>query len=381
MVLVRSRAVVAVCAAVLAVAASGCSESSSSSAGKPSAVAPGSGARVSEPPGPTAGTVPALAVVGDVVTGLDAPWGLARLPDGDTLVTDRDTGTISRFGPHTTGVVEVGRVAGSEHRGEGGLLGLALSPAFDRDGLLYVYTTTGSDNRILRMHYSPGTGLGPSEVVLSGIPAGTNHDGGRIAFGPDGMLYAGTGESGDKPLAQDPASLGGKILRMTPDGKPAPGNPHADSVVYTLGHRNVQGLAWDSAGRLWASEFGQDTWDEINLIVPGANYGWPVVEGQAGDPRFVDPKAQWPTSDASPSGIAIAGDVIYMAALRGERLWQVPIRGTEVGTPVAWFEGRFGRLRTVLALPDGTLWVLTNNTDGRGTPQPGDDRVLAVRLG
>jgi glucose/arabinose dehydrogenase len=325
--------------------------------------------------------VPAVSAAGDVVTGLDAPWGLVRLPDGDALVGDRDTGTVSRFGPGTQGTVQVGRIAGSVHRGEGGLLGLALSPDFARDGLVYAYTTTDSDNRILRMRYTRDGGLGPAEVVLSGIPSGTIHNGGRIAFGPDGMLYAGTGESNDRPLAQDPDSLGGKILRMTPDGKPAPGNPRADSVVYTLGHRNVQGLAWDSAGRLWASEFGQNTWDELNLIVPGANYGWPAEEGQAGDPRFVDPKAQWRTSDASPSGIAIVGDVVYMAALRGERLWQIPIRGTEVGTPKAWFEDRYGRLRTVLALPDGNLWVLTNNTDGRGSPESGDDRVLAVRLG
>lgn len=331
-------------------------------------------------PGPTASTPPTATVAGDVVTGLDSPWGIVRLPDGDTLVASRNQGTVSRFGPGTQGVVEVGRVPGSQHRGEGGLLGLALSPDFARDGLVYIYTTTGSDNRILRMKYARDTGLTAPQNVLTGIPAAGNHNGGRIAFGPDGMLYAGTGEAGDEPLSQDRDSLGGKILRMTPDGRPAPGNPFPDSVVYSYGHRNVQGIAWDSAGRLWAAEFGQNRLDEVNLITPGANYGWPEVEGKAGDPRFVDPLVQWSTDEASPSGIAIVDDVIYVASLRGERLWQVPIRGTALGDATALFQDKYGRLRTVLAAPDG-LWVSTSNTDGRGDVRSGDDRILRVKLG
>ena len=166
---------------------------------------------------------------------------------------------------------------------------------------------------------------------------GRNHNGGRIAFGPDGYLYVGTGEAGDTSLSQNLGSLGGKILRLTPEGKPAPGNPFGGSAIWSYGHRNVQGLAWDSRDRLWASEFGANTWDELNLIEPGENYGWPEVEGRADNADFVDPVAQWPTSDMSPSGIAIGPDgAVYMAALRGESVWRVPINadGT-AGTPDA----------------------------------------------
>ncbi|WP_436788473.1 PQQ-dependent sugar dehydrogenase [Yinghuangia sp. YIM S10712] len=329
---------------------------------------------------PTARAVPSVTVAGDVVTGLESPWGIAPLPDGDTLVASRDTGTVSRFGPGTTGVVEVGKVPGSRHSGEGGLLGIALSPDFARDGWVYIHTTTDDDNRVLRMKYARDTGLTAPEVLLTGIPAGSNHNGGRIAFGPDGMLYVGTGEAGDESLSQDVDSLGGKILRLTPNGQPAPGNPFPGSPVYSLGHRNVQGIAWDSAGRLWAAEFGQNTYDEINLITPGGNYGWPEVEGRGGSPEFIDPLIQWETDEASPSGIAIVDDVIYVACLRGERVWQVPIEGTQLGTAKAVMQDTYGRLRTVLPAPGG-LWVSTSNTDGRGSVRDGDDRILHVRLG
>jgi glucose/arabinose dehydrogenase len=145
--------------------------------------------------------------------------------------------------------------------------------------------------------------------------------------------------------------------------------------VYSLGHRNVQGLAWDSHGALWASEFGQDTWDELNRIQPGGDYGWPDHEGRAGAPDAVDPVAVWRPADASPSGIAIVSDVAYIAALRGERLWSVDLTAPDPA-PRAVYAGEFGRLRDVVAAPDGGLWVLTNNTDGRGAPRDGDDRLL-----
>nr|WP_235583134.1 PQQ-dependent sugar dehydrogenase [Kitasatospora sp. Root107] len=310
--------------------------------------------------------------VGTVAGGLDTPWGVVQLPDGDLLVGSRDEGRITRVplpgGPR----VDLGAVPGVRPGGEGGLLGLALSPGFATDRLVYLYFTAEQDNRIVRMRYQDGQ-LADPQAVLTGIPKGSNHDGGRIAFGPDGMLYAGTGETGRSALAQDRASLGGKILRMTPEGAPAPGNPFPGSVVFSLGHRNVQGLAWDGQGRLWAAEFGQNTWDELNLIEPGGNYGWPTVEGKAGRSGFTDPYAQWTTAEASPSGIAYADGAIWMAALRGTRLWQVPLDG---GAPTAHLTGQYGRLRTVLADRDGTLLVTTSNTDGRGHPQAGDDRVL-----
>ncbi|BFV60858.1 PQQ-dependent sugar dehydrogenase [Kitasatospora sp. CMC57] len=320
-------------------------------------------------PTPTAAVGPAVRTVAE---GLDTPWGVARLPDGELLVGSRNQGRITRVSPAGGARVDLGAVPGVVPGGEGGLLGLALSPGFAEDRRVYAYLTAEQDNRIVRMTYRDDQ-LTDTQPVLTGIPKGSNHDGGRIAFGPDGMLYAGTGEIGRTSLAQDLASLGGKILRMTPEGTPPPGNPFPGSVVFSLGHRNVQGLAWDPQGRLWAAEFGQNTWDELNLIEPGGNYGWPVVEGKAGRPGYVDPYAQWTTAEASPSGIAYADGAIWMAALRGTRLWQVPLDG---GAPVAHLTGQYGRLRTVLTESDGTLLVTTSNTDGRGRPQTGDDRVL-----
>lgn len=264
-----------------------------------------------------------------------------------------------------------------------------MSSAFGADHQVYAYFTTASDNRIARMNYDekrpPGNQLGAPDTIFKGIPKGQIHNGGRIAFGPDKMLYVGTGETGDTGLAQDKDSPAGKILRMTPDGEPVHGNPEADSVVYDYGHRNVQGLAWDGEKRLWASEFGQNTWDELNLIEPGKNYGWPEVEGRAKGgakgPGFVNPVEQWRTADASPSGIAFAKGSIWMASLRGERLWRIPLNGTKpVAAPQAFLKGTYGRLRTVVAAGDGTLWLVTSNTDGRGTPHKGDDRILHLKV-
>ncbi|MEW1635502.1 PQQ-dependent sugar dehydrogenase [Streptomyces sp. NPDC093801] len=347
-----------------------------------SAASPGasSGAQV---PGPAAkGSV---TVAGEVAKGLDSPWGVAPLPGGDLLVASRDKGTISRVRTDTGAVSQIGKVPGVAPGGEGGLLGLALSPAFASDRLVYAYFTTESDNRIARMRWDeqrpPGQQLGAPDTVLRGIPKGLIHNGGRIAFGPDGMLYAGTGETGNTALAQDRKSLGGKILRMTPDGRPAPGNPEPGSVVYSWGHRNVQGLAWDKDKRLWASEFGQHTWDELNLIEPGVDYGWPEVEGKGGRAGFRDPVAVWKTDEASPSGIAWAEGSIWMASLKGERLWRIPLKGAvPAAEPEAFLTGKYGRLRTVVALGGDRLLLVTSETDGRGSPQAGDDRILRLTV-
>ncbi len=317
-----------------------------------------------------------VAVAGTLTEGLRSPWGLAALPDGDLLVSSRDDRTVTRVDGRSGAKTSLGEVPGVVPGGEGGLMGLAV-----RDGWVYAYLTAASDNRIVRMRYGGGAGdrLGAPEPVLTGIPKGVVHNGGRIAFGPDGMLYAGTGETGRTGLAQDRESLGGKILRMTPEGKPAPGNPFPGSVVWSTGHRNVQGIAWDAEGRLWAAEFGQNTWDELNLVEPGRNYGWPEAEGRAGRSGFVDPVAQWPTSEASPSGIAYARGAVWMAGLRGERLWRIQLSGAErSGEPEAFLAGEYGRLRTVLAGGDGRLWLVTSETDGRGTPGSGDDRILRL---
>ncbi|WP_055524055.1 PQQ-dependent sugar dehydrogenase, partial [Streptomyces ossamyceticus] len=320
-----------------------------------------------------------------VAEDLDTPWGLAPLPEGGLLVSSRDEGTITRIDTESGKKTELGEVPGVAAAGEGGLLGLAVSPDYASDHMIYAYFTSESDNRIVRMLYDPqkpeGEQLGAPDTILRGIPKGTNHNGGRIAFGPDQMLYASTGERYEGPLAQDKKSLGGKILRMTPEGEPAPGNPFENSLVYSYGHRNVQGLAWDSKQRLWASEFGQNTWDELNQIRPGGNYGWPEVEGKEGKPGYVDPVAVWSVDDASPSGIAIAEGSVWMAGLKGQRLWRIPLQGTKVSAdPQPFLEGEYGRLRTVVSAGGDKLWLTTSETDGRGSPDGGDDKILELQV-
>lgn len=316
-------------------------------------------------------------IVRTVARNLEAPWGVAFLPDGSALVTERDTARVMAVGAGRPR--EVGRVGITDAQVEGGLLGIAVSPSYDENQRVFLYVTTAADNRVVRTTYD-GQRLGPLDPILTGIPKGFIHDGGRLAFGPDGYLYVSTGEIGEGERAQDPDDLGGKILRITEDGEPAPGNPRRRSPVWSLGHRNVQGLAFDDRDRLWASEFGENTWDELNLIDPGVNYGWPLVEGREDQKRFRNPHAQWATSQASPSGLAFAAGSLWMGALRGERLWQVPLVGRGVGRPRAHFVGELGRIRTVVATPQGTLWITTSNRDGRGSPAPEDDRILEVRL-
>ncbi|HEX5203158.1 MAG TPA: PQQ-dependent sugar dehydrogenase [Actinoplanes sp.] len=308
-----------------------------------------------------------------VATGAEVPWGLTFLPDGSALTAERMSARILRLRPGATPET-VATVPGVVPGGEGGLLGLAASPTYAQDNYLYAYLTAAADNRIVRFRLSSPQTVEP---VLTGLAKASIHNGGRIAFGPDGMLYAGVGDAGNTANAQNQQSLNGKILRMRPDGSVPADNPFAGSRVYSLGHRNVQGLAWDAQGRLFAIEFGQNTWDEVNLIVAGGNYGWPTVEGTGTDPRFRNPIVQWSTAEASPSGAAIVGDTLYVAALRGARLWQVPLDGNGgAGSPTAQLTGSYGRLRTVEAGPDGWLWVTTSNRDGRGTPAATDDRVI-----
>jgi glucose/arabinose dehydrogenase len=323
-----------------------------------------------QPGSPSATVAPGISVV---ATHLQAPWGLAFLPGGDALVTERDTARILRVSPAGR-VQQVQRLAEVDGTGEGGLLGIAVSRTYATDKLVYVYYSTAKDNRIARLRL----GERP-KPILTGIPVAGNHNGGRLAFGPDGMLYAGTGDATQSDRAQDRSYLGGKILRITPDGKPAPGNPFPGSPVWTYGHRNVQGLAWDDSGRMYASEFGQNTFDELNRIVAGRNYGWPTVEGTGGDARFMEPLTTWPTDQASPSGIAVAAGAVWVACLRGERLWRVPLADDgSVGTPQALLVNRYGRLRNVMVAPDRSLWVFTNNRDGRGTPAADDDKILRL---
>ncbi len=365
-------------AAALALAAllAGCVAPPADPGGAPGTAAP------APPPAGGRGPVQPAGDPAEVATGLTSPWSVVLLPEsevpGEALVSERDTGVVQHLGADGA-LRPIGTVPGVAHGGEGGLLGLALLE--DASGRwLYAYLTSASDNRIVRMALGTDLALGAPEPVLTGIPKAGNHNGGRIAFGPDGMLYATAGDAGAPGSAQDPRSLGGKILRMTPEGEVPDDNPDPGSLVYSLGHRNPQGLAWDDAGQLYAAEFGQNTWDEVNRIEPGANYGWPEVEGAAGVEGYIDPVAQWRTSEASPSALAYVDGTFFLAGLRGERVWALYPMADGRLDAVAWFTGEFGRIREVLPAADGTLWFVTNNTDGRGSPRPGDDRIYSVRL-
>ena len=368
----------------------GCSDDEPSAESEPTpspSATESSSPSASESPSLSATHTGPTEVVGTVASDLRAPWGVAFLPDGSALVTERDTRNVLHLQAPSKGdgkwrKRKVGTVDAAAPQGEGGLLGIAVSPSYDEDEAVFLYATTASDNRVLRGRFTDGR-LTDLEPVLTGIPNGFTHDGGRVAFGPDGHLYVSTGDSGERQLAQDRTSLAGKILRITPDGEPAPDNPDPDSPVYSWGHRNVQGLAWDEDGQLWASEFGQDAYDELNRIRAGRNYGWPQVEGRAKDDPgarrkgLEEPVEVWSTDDASPSGLAAADGSLWLGALRGGRLWQVTPDGDRVRS-TDHFVGEYGRLRTVVAAPDGSLWVTTSNHDGRGDPAPEDDRILRV---
>lgn len=305
-----------------------------------------------------------------IAENLEAPWSLVF--HGDTaLISERDSARILETDGQNE-PREVSTIDGVEPGGEGGLLGIAV-----RDSYLYAYFTAAEENRVERFALTgePGAlSLGEPETVIDGIPAAGNHNGGRIAFGPDDMLYVTAGDAGNRDHAQNLDSLGGKILRMTPDGAVPGDNPVDDSYVYTYGHRNPQGIAWDDDGTMYASEFGQDTWDELNIIEAGKNYGWPVVEGIAEDDRYVDPVQQWQPADASPSGATVNNDRLWIANLRGQNLREVPLNDLAAATE-HWV-GEYGRLRDVVVAPDGAIWVVTNNTDGRGEPAVNDDRII-----
>jgi glucose/arabinose dehydrogenase len=339
-------------------------------------------------PVPTATLEPAVAeqekqpqpAVAVVATGLAIPWEIAFLPDGSLLVTERP-GRLLKITNNRTVIP----VQGVRHIGEGGLLGLAVHPDFSRNHWLYIYLTTsqgsGLRNRVERYRLD-GEHLAEREVILDNIPGAQYHDGGRLAFGPDNLLYITTGDAGSEANAQNKESLAGKILRLTDEGDIPPGNPFG-SAVYSYGHRNSQGLAWDAAGRLWATEHGRSGvrsgFDELNLIEPGKNYGWPDIQGDERAAGMVSPVIHSGASDIwAPAGAAILGDSIFFAGLRGASLYEVQLNGFSAENLTAHFASQFGRLRAVVVGPDGQLYITTSNTDGRGQPQAGDDKIIRI---
>ncbi|MGA4838663.1 PQQ-dependent sugar dehydrogenase [Streptomyces sp. G45] len=319
-----------------------------------------------------------------ISSGWTIPWGTAWLPDGKSaLVTERDDFRVWSVSADGATRKQLGTVPESQTTGgEGGLMGIAVDPQWEANHYVYVMHTSSEGNRVARMTYD-GSSLGGYTVLVKGIKKAKYHNGGRLAFGPDGYLYATTGDAQSKPLAQDKDSLNGKILRLTRDGKPAPGNPFG-TYVYSLGHRNPQGLAFDARGRLWSAELGDATRDELNLIKPGRNYGWPECEGTCDVAGMTNPKTTWGVGEASPSGIAVVDGAVYMAALKGERLWRIPLNeGSEnVGTPKAFYTRSYGRLRAVTAVPGAhALWLSTTNADGNGGQPDGSDKIFRVSLG
>jgi glucose/arabinose dehydrogenase len=377
---VRRSHVVAACGALLLI--TGCSNAANepNAETRTAGQTPASSAPAASPTPSTEASSPTPSTVRsrgeprarEIVADLQAPWGLATLKDGSFLLSERDTGKILRVANDSTSLVRT--IDEASPAGEGGLMGLAVTKD---EKTVFAYYTAANDNRIVSMSWD-GRDLGAPKVILRGIPKAFIHNGGRMVIGPDDYLYVGTGESGNGSLSQDKDSLGGKILRLRVDGRPAPGNPF-DNEVFSYGHRNVQGLAFDADGRLWASEFGQQTWDELNLIKEGANYGWPEVEGSGKVRGMTNPKVVWRTRDASPSGLAYWQGGLWMAGLRGERLWEIPLEGTSTRDPIAHFRGDYGRLRTVAVAHDGNSLLLSNsNTDGRGDPSRNDDRLFRV---
>ncbi|GAA0589957.1 carbohydrate-binding protein [Kribbella sandramycini] len=321
---------------------------------------------------------------------VDLGWSVAFLPDGSALVTERDRFEVVRV-TSTGAKTTLGKVPGAvTTTGEGGLLGIAVSPNFATDNWVYFYHTAANDNRVVRMKLENGVLATTSSPVLTGLTKNRFHNGGRIGFGPDGKLYASVGDAQNTGNAQNNGSLNGKILRMNPDGTAPSDNPFFSSggnarYVWSRGHRNPQGLAWDSRGQLWASEFGENSQDELNLIQKGGNYGWPSCEGTIGScGGFIAPKRTWSTAQAGPSGIEIVNDWIYIAGVTGSQLWvtQINSAGNGVGNPQAVFSGRWGRLRSVTKTPDGGLWLTSTNGDRNGgSPNTLDNVIVRLRFG
>ncbi|RBY82034.1 oxidoreductase [Geodermatophilus sp. TF02-6] len=301
-----------------------------------------------------------------VASGLTVPTGLVVLPDGSAVVGERDSGRLLQVFPDRSPVRELMTVPGVDGTGDGGLLGLALSPTFVEDGLLYAYVSTSTDNRVVRFPLG-----GTPNPVLPGIPRGQTHNGGGLAFDLDGTLFVGTGDTGDPALAQDPASLAGKVLHVDVFGQPVEdGGP-----VYSRGHSDVTALCLGGDESLFATDDSAAGADELDAVSEGGDHGWP-----APGPDSAAPVVDFPAAEGGLGGCAVSGHTVYLGALDGQRVHVVQLDGAGAVAvePTSFLDGRYGRLRTVVVDPDGALWITTSNRDGVGTPAEDDDRVLRI---
>lgn len=319
-----------------------------------------------------------------IAENLNIPWEIAFLPDGSLLVTERP-GTIVRLMANERKTIPV---SGVEHIGEGGLLGLVLHPDYENNQWLYLYHTTRSNsgliNRVDRFTFNEEeNSLDNGQLILGNIPGSTNHDGGRLAFGPDNLLYITTGDAGKSSSAQDTESLAGKILRVKDDGSIPEDNPF-ESPVYSYGHRNPQGLSWDSNGQLWSTEHGPSGvgsgFDEVNLIEMGGNYGWPTIQGSETQSGIISPVIQSGGNETwAPADSLVIDSVLLFPGLRGQALYSAAINGGSLSTRAIHFQNEYGRLRVAVLSPDQEwIYLATSNQDGRGRPVQGDDKIIRI---
>lgn len=306
-------------------------------------------------------------LLSSVATNLEVPWALTFLPNGDILVTERK-GRLNLIAKNEE-IKEVGQIAVKQVN-ESGLHGIAIHPKFEQNQYIYLYYTysQASDNtfnRVSRFTFD-GQSIKDEKIIVDKIPGATIHDGGRIKFGPDGYLYLTTGDAANPSLAQDKNSLAGKILRVKDEGK---------VEMYSYGHRNPQGIAWDNQNRLWETEHGQSATDEVNLIEEGKNYGWPTIRGDQTQDGMVSPKIHSGSVTWAPAGVASYQDSIFYGGLRGQALFQLNLGNMELKEH---FRGQLGRIRDVVLGPDNMLYITTSNRDGRGNPSPDDDKILII---
>ncbi|HEY5600569.1 MAG TPA: PQQ-dependent sugar dehydrogenase [Patescibacteria group bacterium] len=324
---------------------------------------------------PVASDIPRLSVV---ASNLEIPWALVFLPDNSILFTERP-GRV-RLIDKDGNLMEqpISTISEVKHIGEGGLLGITIHPDFKENKLIYVYYTYGESggntlNRVVSFEFD-GKRLQNPRTIVDQIPGASNHNGGRIKFGPDGYLYITTGDAQEPSRSQDKNSKAGKILRVDGEGNPAPGNPF-NNEVFSFGHRNPQGITWDKDGGVWVTEHGSSAMDELNKIQSGINYGWPEIRGDQIRDGMVRPQVHSGSDTWAPSGTAFLDGSIYFAGLRGSSLFKYDIQNGQLSR---YLNKELGRIREAIVGPDGLLYLTTNNRDGRGVAGEGDDKIIRV---